>query len=122
MAAKTILDEIIAWKREEVAASKRERPLEQVRAEAEQAAPTRGFEAALRQDGVSLIAEVKQAWIAEATRLELISGPQDVAGLQELKKVLGTTYTRLSPGCDVAVLNVEGLSAIRRWREERKAA
>ena len=68
------------------------------------------------------MAEVKQGWIAEATKLELIGGPQDVAGLQELKKVLDSTYTNLTPGRDVAVLNVEGLKAIRRWWEERKAA
>lgn len=68
------------------------------------------------------IGAVKQVWIAEATRLKLIAGPQDVAGLQELKRALGATYTNLVPGCDAQVLQARGLDLIRTWNEERKAA
>jgi hypothetical protein len=34
----------------------------------------------------------------------------------------GLEYTNQTPGCDVAVLNVEGLTAIRRWKDEKRAA
>lgn len=61
MASKTILDKIIAWKRDEIACRKRARPIEAVRAEAAQAPPPRDFAAALRVPGVRLIAEVKRA-------------------------------------------------------------
>jgi indole-3-glycerol phosphate synthase len=61
LASETILDEIIAWKRQEVAERRQARPLEQVRAEAAEALPLRDFAAALGREGVSLIAEVKRA-------------------------------------------------------------
>jgi len=64
------------------------------------------------------IAEVKQAWIEEATRVGLIEGAQDVVGLGRLKKVLGPTYVNLVPGCDLAYLRMQGLQAI----QEAKAA
>ena len=57
----TILDEIIAHKREAIALQKQSKPLEAWRAEAEAAPPPRDFLAALRAPGVSLIAEVKKA-------------------------------------------------------------
>jgi indole-3-glycerol phosphate synthase len=57
----TILDEIIAHKREEVARQKQANPLDAWRAEAESAAPPRDLLTALRGPGVSLIAEVKKA-------------------------------------------------------------
>jgi indole-3-glycerol phosphate synthase len=57
----TILDAIVAHKREELARRKRARPLSVVRSEAATAPPTRDFAAPLRVPGVSLIAEVKRA-------------------------------------------------------------
>ncbi|HQE91934.1 MAG TPA: indole-3-glycerol phosphate synthase TrpC [Anaerolineae bacterium] len=57
----TILDEIIAHKREEVARQKQARPPAAVIAEAASAPPPRDFLAALQTPGVSLIAEVKKA-------------------------------------------------------------
>ncbi|MFN2110012.1 MAG: indole-3-glycerol phosphate synthase TrpC [Anaerolineae bacterium] len=57
----TILDKIIAHKREEVALHKQAKPLVTWKVEAESAAPPRDFLAALRVPGVSLIAEVKKA-------------------------------------------------------------
>ena len=68
------------------------------------------------------IAEVKQAWIEEATKVGLIEGAQDVPGLQELKRVLGETYGSLVPGCDVDRLRAEGLSAIRARGNGRQTA
>ena len=58
-----ILDEIFAYKHEEVAERQRTRPLSQVRGEAEQAAPALDFAAALRgvRSKPALIAEVKCA-------------------------------------------------------------
>lgn len=68
----TILDEIKAYKREFIEATRRETPLEAVRARAAQAPPTRGFGHALRgtrnasgarepQDTLRVIAEIKHA-------------------------------------------------------------
>lgn len=59
----SVLEEIVAWKREELARRMRERPLPQVRAEAEAVPPPRDFAAALRQrEGrPALIAEIKRA-------------------------------------------------------------
>ncbi len=57
----TILDRILARKTEEVAAHKAVIPLAQIEAQAAQAAPPRGFEAALNRETVALIAEVKHA-------------------------------------------------------------
>lgn len=59
----SILDEIFAHKREEVAARKQVTPLANLRAEAERAAPPLDFVAALRDGGPrpALIAEVKRA-------------------------------------------------------------
>ncbi len=55
-----ILDEIIAHKREELAARRREQPLGEIRARIKNAPPVRPFGAALRQPGLSVIAEVKR--------------------------------------------------------------
>lgn len=57
----TILDKIIAHKREEVVLQKQTKPLAAWKVETESAAPPRDFLAALRAPGVSLIAEVKKA-------------------------------------------------------------
>lgn len=57
----TILDEIMAYHREELPKTKREVPEADLRALASVAAPPRDFVAALRHPGVSLIAECKKA-------------------------------------------------------------
>ena len=60
----TILDKIKAYKLDEIAAAKVERPLADVEAEAKQASPVRGFAEALRnatRTGYGLIAEIKKA-------------------------------------------------------------
>ena len=57
----TILDEILRWKRLEVAQHKADRPLHDVQAAMARAPPPRDLAAALRAPGVSLIAEIKRA-------------------------------------------------------------
>ncbi|MEP2030020.1 MAG: indole-3-glycerol phosphate synthase TrpC [Paracoccaceae bacterium] len=60
----TILDKIKAYKLEEIAADMRTKPVEAVEAEANAAAPVRGFASALHaaiREGYGLIAEVKKA-------------------------------------------------------------
>jgi len=61
MTQHTILDEIVAHKRVELAQRKRQCSLDVVQAEAARAAPPRDLAAALCLPGVSLIAEVKRA-------------------------------------------------------------
>lgn len=56
-----ILDRILENKREEVDARKRTIPLEALQERVARAAPSRDFAAALRRDGISLIAEIKRA-------------------------------------------------------------
>ena len=68
---------------------------------------------------VPTIAEVKQAWIEEATRVGLIEGAEDTVGLQRLKKVLGWTHESLLPGCKTEACLACGLALIRRWRATR---
>ena len=58
----SILDEIVASKRREVAAGRRRMPLEELEAQAAEAPPIRDFRAALDGRGaIQLIAEVKKA-------------------------------------------------------------
>lgn len=61
MAAKTILDKIMLYKREELPKRKRKRPESQLRAALLLVPPARDLAAALRKPGVSLIAECKKA-------------------------------------------------------------
>lgn len=57
-----ILDEIIAYKKQELADTKRAVPFSELKAKVSDAEPTRGFERALSQaSGIRLIAEVKKA-------------------------------------------------------------
>ncbi len=59
---KSILDEIVASKRQEVATARRRFPLEELEAQAATAPPVRDFRAALEGPGpIQLIAEVKKA-------------------------------------------------------------
>ncbi|SDX98828.1 indole-3-glycerol phosphate synthase TrpC [Citreimonas salinaria] len=60
----TILEKIKAYKLDEIAAAKAERPLAEVEAEAKRTGPVRGFAQALREatrTGYGLIAEIKKA-------------------------------------------------------------
>lgn len=57
----TVLDRILVQKAEELADRRRRRPLHEVRAAAENAAPTRGFAAAVKRRKPAVIAEMKKA-------------------------------------------------------------
>ena len=57
----TVLDRILEHKAEELADRRRRRPLRDLRAEAEAAAPTRGFAAAVKRGRPAVIAEMKKA-------------------------------------------------------------
>ncbi len=57
----TVLDRILAQKAEELADRRRKRPLADLRAAAEHAAPTRGFAAAVKRRNPAVIAEMKKA-------------------------------------------------------------
>jgi indole-3-glycerol phosphate synthase len=58
----SVLDKIVAAKREHVARAKTRRPLDELRMAAENAPPPRGFQAALAAGGpIKLIAEIKKA-------------------------------------------------------------
>lgn len=61
MTRPTILDEILHWKRGEIERCRAAVPLEAVQAESDRKSAPRDFEAALRQAGISLIAEIKRA-------------------------------------------------------------
>lgn len=68
------------------------------------------------------IGQAKAAWTAEATRTKLVEGPQDAPGVQQLKRLLGTTCTSLVPGCNAYLIQTEGPNVIWVLRGDRKAA
>lgn len=74
-----ILDDIVANKRGELAAAKRAWPLAEVQRAAGDAPPTRGFAQALRQPGLSVIAEVKRRSPAKGV-LNATVNPAEQAG------------------------------------------
>ena len=81
----TILDEIVAHKREEVAEARRRRPLEELRRMTDDLPPARDFAGALnedRADGLALIAEIKRASPSKGViRAEL--DPAEIARVYE---------------------------------------
>ncbi len=66
----TILDTIFAHKQVEVERQKLKVPLARIQQQAEQAPPPRGFAAALRQEQLALIAEVKKASPSKGVLIE----------------------------------------------------
>ena len=78
-----ILDDITAYKREELAETKRRHPFADVRARAADAEPVRGFGNALTgRDGVRLIAEVKKASPSKGV-IRMDFDPVAIAGIYE---------------------------------------
>ncbi len=75
-----ILDEICANKRIEVEAAKQRVPFSDLEERIEQRRKARDFRGALRQDGISLIAEVKRASPTLGTFLENVD-PAELAGV-----------------------------------------
>ena len=75
-----ILDEICANKRVEVEEAKRQTPLHELEERIEQRRKARDFRGALRQPGISLIAEVKRASPTLGTFLEKVD-PAELAGV-----------------------------------------
>jgi len=96
-----ILDEIIAYKKEELAEAKRRVPLADIKSRAAEAGPTRGFEIALAGcEEIRLIAEVKKASPSKGViredfdpaaiaRLYEASGASCISVLTEQKFFLG---------------------------------
>jgi len=76
-----ILDKILAVKRDEVAAAKALRPMEQIEAAAHRAAPVRGLASALRREAgqpVRVLAEIKRA-SPSAGAIRADANPGDIA-------------------------------------------
>lgn len=77
-----ILDEIVEYKKEFVAAAKTKTPLGELREQLEEADPARDFRGALRQEGIRLIAEVKKASPSKGVMLDAMD-PIGLASLYE---------------------------------------
>ena len=77
-----ILDEICTHKREEVAQRKAAVPLKDLEEGLEQARPARDFRAALRKEGISLIAEIKKASPTKGVLIENVD-PVELAAVYE---------------------------------------
>lgn len=77
-----ILDEICAHKREELSTAVAREPLASMRERAKEGQPARDFRHALRQEGISLIAEVKRASPSRGALLEGMD-PVEVASIYE---------------------------------------
>jgi indole-3-glycerol phosphate synthase len=77
-----ILDEICAYKRDVVDLKRQEVPLEELEERVLAVRPPRDFRHALRQDGISLIAEVKHASPSKGMMIEDFE-PVDLAALYE---------------------------------------
>jgi indole-3-glycerol phosphate synthase len=98
-----ILDEICAYKRGEVEARKAARSLATVRDGIDDAYQPRGFREALRQPGISLIAEVKRASPVKGTFLEDIRealrqpGISLIAEVKRASPVKGTFLEDINP-------------------------
>lgn len=80
-----ILDEIVEYKKEFVASAMAATPLDVLQDQLEQVSPTRDFRAALRQEGISLIAEVKKASPSKGVMLK----DMDPIGLATLYEECG---------------------------------
>ncbi len=114
-----ILQEIAAYKREFVAAARRQRSLADVRSAARDAAPAADFAAALRQDGVSLIAEVKKASPSRGVIRadfdpERIAAAYAEAGAQALSVLTDEAYFQGSIAYLQAARRVASLPVLRK--------
>jgi indole-3-glycerol phosphate synthase len=109
MTTETILDEIIRWKRDEIAHNKRARPMAAVFAEASLASAPRDFAGALRAPGVSLIAEVKRASPSKG----LLRHDFDAAGLAREYEANGAVAISVLTDQHFFQGNLDHLRAVR---------
>lgn len=112
-ATNTILDEIVAFKREELAALRQEEPLERVKARALASEPPLPFAPALKGETLRLIAEIKKATPSKGildrdlvplsrARTYTLGGAAAISVLTETKWFLGSldSITAIRTGVD----------------------
>ena len=114
-----ILTEIAAYKRDWVERCKSERPLTEVRAQASDVAPAHDFAAALRADGMSLIAEIKKASPSKGV-IRADFDPEHIAeiyadnGARALSVLTDEAYFQGSDGFLTAARRVAQLPILRK--------
>ncbi|MBA3533906.1 MAG: indole-3-glycerol phosphate synthase TrpC [Ardenticatenales bacterium] len=109
MVAKTILDRIMLYKREELPKRKRYVPESDLRAALFLASPTRDFAAALRAPGVSLIAECKKASPSRG----LLRNGYDAAALAKEYEANGASAISVLTDAKFFQGKIEDLVAVR---------
>jgi indole-3-glycerol phosphate synthase len=115
----SVLEEIVAHKRGEVAARRARRPLAELRASAEALPPPRGFAAALRAPGLAVIAEIKRRSPARGDlRLDLdpagLARRYEAAGASALSVLTDERYFRGSDQDLLAARAAVGLPVLRK--------
>lgn len=106
----TILDQILKRKQEEIVAAREHTPLEELRARARSAPPTRDFKAALSRPGVSVIAEIKRASPSAGT----FAPDLDAAELARIYEVGGASALSVLTDADFFQGSPEDLQSARR--------
>jgi len=106
-----ILDEIVAHKREEVAASKQNIPLATLEDTIESLGPARDFRQALREPGIALIAEIKRASPSRGT---ILPADTDVVSLGELYEQAGARAMSILTDAKYFSGSIEDLRQVRR--------
>ena len=119
----TVLDEILAHKRQEVERRRRSRPLAQVRTEAERQPPARGFTGALQQrqhaDRPAVIAEIKKASPSKGVIRENFDPPAiarsyEAAGAACLSVLTDEKYFQGGDACLQAARDAVALPVLRK--------
>jgi indole-3-glycerol phosphate synthase len=106
----TILDEIVASKRDEVAAAQRRRPLEELREQAALAPPVRDFRRALAGPGpIRLIAEIKKA----SPSAQVIRADFDPVAIARIYKEHGASCLSVLTDAPYFQGNLDDLASVR---------
>ncbi len=116
----TVLDRILAHKAEELAYRRRNRPLSEVRAAAESAAPTRGFAEAVKRREPAVIAELKRASpskgvIREHFHPAAIAASYEAAGAACLSVLTDEAFFR---GCDEHLAQAKAATRLPALRKD----